>query len=248
MATQAEKNDTGSSTDWSSHMWSPGEVYAAVTKSPETIKLVSKKGKTTVSVHKELLCFFSPYYKAALKGNFTEATTDSLQVDLTDKGLKMFVRWIYTGEVASPRCFPRYFSLYIFADLVDIVALQRMIMTRIQGYSEDLPEYSTVKLALMNLPESSPLRAWILDVYISHWEPAYDDCDPYPTDTASDPDNTLAAFMYQVARGLAVRESVNTAGCLCCYSDCKYHEHESKEEWEATCGEIEDMEMPDHLK
>ncbi|THX15003.1 hypothetical protein D6D13_02636 [Aureobasidium pullulans] len=248
MATQARKNDMGSSTDWSSHMWSPREVYAAVTKSPETIKLVSKKGKTTVSVHKELLCFFSPYYKAALKGNFTEAITDSLQVDLTNKGLKMFVRWIYTGEVASPRCFARYFNLYIFADLVNIVALRRTIMTRLQGYSEDIPEYSAVKLALMNLPESSPLRAWILDVYISHWEPAHDDCNPYPTDTASDPDNTLAAFMYQVARGLAVRESVNAAGCLCCDGDCGYHEHESMAEWEATCGQIEDMEMPEDLE
>lgn len=146
----------------------------------------------------------------------------------------MFVKWIYTGEVTSMEPFSRYFNLYIFADLVDIVALRRVIMTQIQDYEEDLPEYNAVKLALKNLPQSSPLRACILDVYISHWEPAYDDCDPYPTDTASDPENTLATFMYQVARGLAVRENVNATGCLCCYSDCEYHEHESKEEWEAS--------------
>ncbi|THY05444.1 hypothetical protein D6D02_07725 [Aureobasidium pullulans] len=225
-------------------------MCAAVTKSPETIKLVSKKGKTTVSVHKELLCFFSPYYKAALKGVFTEATKDTLQVNLSSETLRMFVKWIYTGEVTGMEPFSRYFNLYIFADLVDIVALRRVIMTQIQDYEEDedLPEYNAVKLALTNLPESSPLRAWILDVYISHWKPAHDDCNPYPTDTAGDPDNTLAQFMYQVARGLTARESVNLAGCLCCYSDCKYHEHESKEEWEATCGQIKDVEMPHDLE
>ncbi|THX83213.1 hypothetical protein D6D04_03081 [Aureobasidium pullulans] len=225
-----------------------GRVTYGLLEKSKTIKLVSNKGNTTVSVHKELLCFFSPYYEAALKGNFTEATTDSLQVDLTNRALKMFVRWIFTGEVASPRCLSHDFNLYIFADLVDIVALRRMIMTRIQGYSEDIPEYSAVKLALMNLPEFSPLRAWILHIYISHWEPAHDDRDPYPTDTADDPDNTLAAFMYQVARGLAVRESVDAASCLCCNSDCGYHEHESMAEWEATCGQSEDMEMPEDLE
>ncbi|THY18955.1 hypothetical protein D6D01_07163 [Aureobasidium pullulans] len=205
-------------------------------------------GITTVSVHRELLCFFSPYYKAALKGIFTEATTDSLEVNLTSGTLKMFVKWIYTGEVASMEPFSRYFNLYIFADLVDMIALRRMIMTHIQDYEEGIPSYSAVKLGLMNLPESSPLRAWTLNVYISHWEPACDDHNAYPTDTAGDPDNTLAAFMYRVARGLAVRESVHVGGCLCCTRNCGYHEHESKEEWEATCGQFKDTEMPDDLE
>ncbi|KAL2026835.1 hypothetical protein VTO58DRAFT_102815 [Aureobasidium pullulans] len=45
-------------------------------------------------VHKDLLCFYSPYYRAALKGEFAEAKQDFLTLDLPATQARRFVSWL----------------------------------------------------------------------------------------------------------------------------------------------------------
>lgn len=202
------------------------------------IKLASTKDEVEVFVHKELLCFFSPYYLAALNGNFLEAQKDRFEVSLSGKQLKCFVAWIYTGKLSEPRSWVCDIRLFIFADRVDIIALRRDILRGISESDEVLPDYGSVLLMLKNITQHSPLHRWVLDAYIAHWTPEDDNGDSSRLDSYKDPDNLLANFIYQNMKGIAIRDNDQDPDdcddCSCCNEVCKYHEHPSKEEWEAS--------------
>jgi hypothetical protein len=241
--------------------WKLTVPSAAIVKSSKTIKLASIEDKVTMLIHKELLCFFSPYYTAALNGSYSEARKGLFKVDLSGEQLESFVTWIYTGKLTEDTltCGVR---LYIFADQVDIMALRRDIIVDLAD--QVLLDYDMVKLIQTNLTHNSPLRRFVLESYITHWKPECDDDDPCVLDSDADPDNLLANFMYKVMRGLADRKEVDPEICSCCSNICQYHEHESKEEWKASmltqtvwlqlltndrsaCGQDEDMQMPASL-
>jgi hypothetical protein len=197
---------------------------------------VSKDGGLVVPVHKELLCFFSSYYSAALNGKFLEAEKGQFEVDLSDERLKTFTGWLYTGDVfvdeGAALC---YMELYIFADLVDIIALRRETITQLSEMTELEPRYETVRSGLKNITQYSQLYKWLMDVYVAHWEPEHDDDDPCLYNGDTDPDYLLVTFMYQVMRGVANRDKTQDwKECSCCHHPCEYHEHSSKEEWEAS--------------
>ncbi|CAD0092307.1 unnamed protein product [Aureobasidium vineae] len=69
----------------------------------------------SASVHKELLCFFSPYYTAALKGGFAEGQKSSLTLDLSNQLMADVVSWLYSGNTISTTGF-EFLDLYVFAD------------------------------------------------------------------------------------------------------------------------------------
>jgi hypothetical protein len=89
---------------------------------------------------------------------------------------------------------------------------------------------------LKSVTQHSKLYKWLLDLHIAHWEPDDDREDPYLLNRETDPDSLLANFIYEVMKGIAVREKPenNQSYCSCCNDICQYHEHESKEEWEAS--------------
>ncbi|KAG9663905.1 hypothetical protein KCU64_g1033, partial [Aureobasidium melanogenum] len=82
---------------WPNHVWSPKAAVGAIHKSTTLVKLTSSKDEVAVHIEKELLCFYSLYYVAALNGRFLEAKKDSFEVGLTGEQLRGFESWIYTG-------------------------------------------------------------------------------------------------------------------------------------------------------
>ncbi|CAD0112098.1 unnamed protein product, partial [Aureobasidium uvarum] len=206
-------------------------------KSSATIQIRSTYGAVQ-SVNKELLCYFSPYYAAALNGRFAEANQQIFHVDLSGKQLHVFTNWIHTGrlDLHSWEREDRV-MLYIFADLVDILALRRQIMTE-KGTME---RYREVGLVFLHLPSSSPLRRRIVDYYANHWKPEDDRYD------------SIGALDIAVQREFfqEVVESENRAkanrqwGCSCCTNVCHFHEHESEQEWFATCGQLPKSRKPE---
>lgn len=212
-------------------------ISDAVTKSSKIIRLVSNEDedKEEVTVHKELLCFFSPYYAAALNGNFLEAQKDQFEVDLDGEDLQNFAAWIYTGELSKERL--ENTNLYVFADQVDILALRRDALSQLSKLEYDMLAYQCVKHILNNVTQQSQIYKWMLDSYIAHWASITDDEDECILDNESDPDHLLANFIYQVMKGITVRDtddSTDCSRCSCCNDICQYHEHPSKEEWEAS--------------
>ncbi|KAI4842968.1 hypothetical protein E4T44_07004 [Aureobasidium sp. EXF-8845] len=245
MTSQADPNHT--STKRSNHMWSSEAVHDAVTKSSKTVKLVSAQDEVVVSVHKELLCFFSPYYTAALKGNFVEAQKDQFEVDLSGKQLESFAAWIYTGKLKVLTT-TNYIALYILADQVDIMALRRDTVSDISRREAVFLEYAEVRVVLKNVTQQSQLYRWMLNTYIAHWDTSSDDEDPCVIDSDTDPDHLLANSIYKVMSGVAARgKKKSPYECPCCDDPCQYHEHESRAEWDAICGQDESLDCPIYL-
>jgi hypothetical protein len=210
-----------------------------MSKSSEIIKLVPNDGGLEVPVHKELLCFFSSYYNAALNGKFSEALKNRFDVALCSEHLKSFATWLYTGEIHNNEKNTIYWKgllkLYVFADLVDSIALRRVVINEIVGFDELEPRYEHVKFILENVTRHSQLYEWTLASFIAHWKPQHDEDDPCLFDSETDPDCLLPTFMYNVMRGVADRKKdQGSSDRPCCNEPCEYHEHESKEEWEAS--------------
>jgi hypothetical protein len=194
--------------------------------SPATVDLRSTYG-VLQSINKELLCYFSPYYHAALHGRFAEARQKTFQVDLTGKQLQVFINWVHTGrlELHSWDREDRV-KLYIFADFVDILALRRQIMTE----PDRMEKYREVGVVMAFLPSMSPFRTRIADHYANHWEPEDD-----KHDSISVLDITShREFFNDIVESDARAKTRKHAGCPCCGNPCRYHEHVSEEEWRAS--------------
>ncbi|KAH0366384.1 hypothetical protein KCU65_g5369, partial [Aureobasidium melanogenum] len=206
-------------------------------KSPVIIQLRSVHGAVQ-SVNKELLCHFSRYYKAALDGRFAEAHQEIFHVDLTGKQLHVFINWLYTGKLElQPWEREDRVKLYIFADMVDILALRRQIMTE-KGRME---RYREVGLVMSHLPSNSPYRRRTVDYYANHWKPGDDIYDPI-----SSLDITIhRMFFCEVVQSEARAKANGHSRCSCCANVCNFHEHESEEEWHATCGQLPNTKKPE---
>ncbi|KEQ74718.1 hypothetical protein M436DRAFT_42304 [Aureobasidium namibiae CBS 147.97] len=223
--------------DWQRNVWSKQIVDRIKVTSRATINLRSTYG-VLQSINKELLCYFSPYYHAALHGRFAEAHQKIFQVDLTGKQLHVFVNWVHTGrlELHSWDREDRV-KLYIFADYVDILALRRQILTE----PDRMEKYREVGVVMSSLPSTSPFRMRIADHYAMHWEPEDDKHDPVDA-----LDVTLhREFLDDIEKSVVRAKAMKLAGCPCCGNPCRYHEHASEEEWRATCGQLPTSRQPE---
>ncbi|KAI5204563.1 hypothetical protein E4T39_03514 [Aureobasidium subglaciale] len=224
--------------DWQRNRWSRQTVDHFKNKSPDCIQFRSVQGELQ-STNKALLCYYSTYYAAALDGQFAEAHQKVFDVELSDKQLKVFVDWIYAGQLellAWER--EDRLMLYIFADFTDNLAFRRRIMTE----SARMERYREVGLALSSLPSKSPYCQRIIDHYAKHWRPEDDKCDAIK----NIPEIVVHGdFFYEVLVRQSSVKGVKLESCICCSNVCNYHEHESEEEWRATCGQLTNSKKPE---
>lgn len=124
-----------------------------MSNNPETITLQSTespkipKGSDSYSmnIHKGLMIHYSPYYNAAFKGPFIEATAESIPISATRTALENLSSWLYTGDIIPDRAMKRKWEddaaatdnpskrnkrhelmeLYILADAYDFLAIRR---------------------------------------------------------------------------------------------------------------------------
>jgi hypothetical protein len=70
-------------------------------RTPQKIVYVKVgKDQQKFGLHKDYLCFHSPYFRAAFDGNFDEATTGEVILDTTDPAVcGLFVEWLYTKDI-----------------------------------------------------------------------------------------------------------------------------------------------------
>ncbi|KAI4852578.1 hypothetical protein E4T44_01394 [Aureobasidium sp. EXF-8845] len=178
-------------------------------------------------VHKPLLCHYSTYYNSAICGDFQEATRDHFTLELDELCANWFIRWLYSGQLVDCDLEDLY-HLYIFADLTDILALRRAIMNRlIQVASLYLPN-DEIALPLNQLPSSAPLYKFLVEWYTHHWFDSKTEPDVY--------EFLLKEFLYLVmcglvSRGVGMLKSGAEPDCTCHGHPCRFHEHESREEW-----------------
>lgn len=188
------------------------------------------------SVNKELLCFYSPYYTAAIKGGFSERHKDLFTLELTGTQTQLFVEWLYTGrcEYQPYKQFTLddLYALYVFADLTDIIALRRSIMTSLAKSFCRRPTPGDMGRLVSQLPSDSGLRVCLLEQVMAErmiherrkkevpWD--WEERGYLPEDFPED-------FYNQLINGhLEYGEDFRFPGSI---GLCNYHEHEDGEEW-----------------
>ncbi|THV91338.1 hypothetical protein D6D25_09624 [Aureobasidium pullulans] len=92
--------------------------------SSDMMKINSQNKSFSATVHRELLCYYSPYYTAALEGGFAVAQTNTITVDLSDEETADLVSWLYSGQIISSY-YSQLFDVYVFADEKKMLALRR---------------------------------------------------------------------------------------------------------------------------
>ncbi|KAG9675056.1 hypothetical protein KCV03_g2807, partial [Aureobasidium melanogenum] len=209
----------------------------------EKIKIQSQEDDTKypfcTTVHKELLCFFSPYYTAAIKGRFSESRTDLFTLRISASQTRLFVEWLYTGR------FERTFMdatdmyvLYLFADQTDIIALRRSIIDSLVRHLRSPRDPGDMGRLVSQLPSRSGLRRFFLEEALAeraralrngkvvawNWEQQGYVAEDFPED-----------FYAQLVNG-HLRNGGKEPGPLSFSNTCNYHEHEDGEEWKMTCG------------
>lgn len=187
----------------------------------------------SASIHKELLCFFSPYYTAALKGGFSEAKKDTIKMELPCHLMSEFISWLYSGNTITtdPN---ELLELYAFADEKMMLAFRRSIMTRLIDFNElgDLEEDALTYVK--RIPENSGLFRYLVDYWAYVWAQ-----DTSETELAAwDADGRVPKkFFYLALERLAgLRGSKNPGDDLgnpraYLKIACNYHEHVDEKEW-----------------
>lgn len=192
------------------------------------------------TVHAELLCFFSPYYRAALKGGFMESGKTQLKVNVQGNILGSVVTWMYSGTVLNMdesmevTC-KILIELYMFADEYDFLALRRCILsTWDAAWPKVLPLYAHVNEAYQHLPTDSPMLRFLVELYTHHWETNFDHCKEEEESRAQAPRQFLSALLAGKSDLMKKIRDEEPVVCDCCHTACNFHEHESWAEREAS--------------
>ncbi|KEQ86726.1 hypothetical protein M438DRAFT_251390, partial [Aureobasidium pullulans EXF-150] len=123
------------------------------------------RGDFHAVIHRDLLCHFSTYYTALLKGGFAEAGTDNVTFELDRPQARMLITWLYSGSITEDARYHDIFDLYLFADMTDIRALRKSIMDHLHKHSHEKgnPRLKHVAKVLAVLSKSSGLVRWMVD-------------------------------------------------------------------------------------
>ncbi|KAG9829865.1 hypothetical protein KCU98_g3771, partial [Aureobasidium melanogenum] len=236
--------------EWKCNVWKQKTAIRLLAQDDQMIKLKSKEKKfpEVCSVHKALLCFYSPYHDRLLNGEFAEGLlppSEPLAVQANTSILQLFFKWLYTGKIditpplhdsRNSRWFSGITKLYVLADEFNCVAPQRTIMSAQVESSKDIELTSWRKIGLLSDSslESSGLYRYHLEVFAQHWSGVTDveGTSSGPCSKQDDPMPTNFAY-----RLLMKRMEINPdQDCACCHDPCEFHGHTSEAERKATCG------------
>lgn len=131
--------------------------------------------RVSFGIHKALLCHVSSYLKAALTGNFKEASERT--VTLWDEKPEVFMRfnaWLYTNviELEKDPLKPHWahlMDLSVFAEKRGIPSLQNSVidaMITIKSKVESLPPASRIEDVWEKTSETSGLHPFLVDFYV----------------------------------------------------------------------------------
>jgi hypothetical protein len=192
-------------------------------------------GKTFhASVHKELVCYYSQYYTAALKGGFSEAKKDTIIIELHHDLMTDLVSWLYTGRLTS-EFDDELMDLYVFADEKMMLAFRRSIMSRLIQTQDPVFEFH-IEAAdalpyLTRLPQNSGLFRYLIDYWAFVWSTTDSNSEMAILDSER---HIPRIFFYKVLEALGFIVQNDGAPKAHIRSGCNYHEHVNSDEWLAS--------------
>lgn len=122
-------------------------------------------------VHKDLLTFYSDYFRGALNGSFREAIESKISLpDVCVETMELFVHFIYNRCLADGAghklSWEQLVEVWLFGDKHLIPSLQNSAMDALimKNKTENVIPTKNVKVIYENTLSSSPLRKFILDL------------------------------------------------------------------------------------
>lgn len=146
--------------------------------------IIVGKEKKAYTLHKDLLCFYSDYFRAALNGNFKEATERKLELLDVDTSLfDAFQVWVYTRDLQGPDGHHEYFKflvdMWVLGDQHQIPLLQNQAMNEIFAKVKKSKLFSlpVVPVVYAKTMAGSPLRKAAIEIvawnmHFKEWSPS----------------------------------------------------------------------------
>ncbi|KAI8934365.1 hypothetical protein NX059_009100 [Plenodomus lindquistii] len=175
----------------------PSEVHASKSKKPRIsarnpvfATIIVGTVKAEFTVHEELLTYHSPFFRAALNGKFKEAEEKKVVLeDVITNVFEFFVHWLYHGRLPSVDDNESLFKMwstnttsnllwiFVFCDRYDVPKLKTEAMNTLLARSQDpacgncFHSRTAVGYAYDNLPKTSGLRRFLVDLFCRHASP-----------------------------------------------------------------------------
>lgn len=133
----------------------------------------------TFTIHKELICYYSRFFKAALEGSWTEAETGVVKLPLDSPVVfETFQAWLYSQNLeldeAQESDVLFLMKLQVFGDKVQVPEFQNAALDALRLLKlnskpfQPLFKPSEIAYACQNMSADSPLRKLLTDLYV--WE------------------------------------------------------------------------------
>jgi hypothetical protein len=144
-------------------------------------------------IHKDLICYYSPYFNAAFTSGFEETRTLVMKIPETRVNVfQLFFDWLYT-QVINIRDTDRKPStndlaeLYIFADMAQIPSLMNRSLEAFHLLCKEhrkFPSPDQVRQIWDRTPSNSQLRQYLVDglAWFANPEDFYLSFEGYPED------------------------------------------------------------------
>ncbi|KAI4717950.1 hypothetical protein E4T48_05856 [Aureobasidium sp. EXF-10727] len=133
------------------------------------VTIVVGPSKKEFAVHKDLLIFYSDYFRAAFDGSFVEAIDKKIELCDVQKGVfENFHAWLYTRKlVAEDDKVLGWFALqklWIFGDRFQVPMLQNQVIDEIINKTEPDVSRGLLKRTYESTHVGSPLRKALINI------------------------------------------------------------------------------------
>lgn len=207
---------------------------------------------------KDVLCRDSGYFRACFNGSFDEAKKRrSCHPDVEVATFEAFAHWLYFKEVVFEDGTKEFctvkdkdetddidhtkteeaIKIYIFADRFDVRGLRYDIFGIISSYWAVccyIPALETIRYALENLPDGSPLRKYFIDLMVYKWANNEDGLERFKSQGLNFSPEVLWHLLVRCkVRLWTERENLRDRAPYI-EDICQYHEHQSSED-KAAC-------------
>ncbi|KAG9954075.1 hypothetical protein KCU85_g605, partial [Aureobasidium melanogenum] len=131
--------------------------------------------KQAFSIHKDLLCFYSDYFRGAFEGSFKEAVDGKIWLEKEDPAIfDIFNAFLYNrklqdakGLVGLSLSFKTLVDLWIFGDQFVVPLLQNIAIDSLQQKSDQenfIPCKTQIRKIYDNTLHGAPLRRIMIDM------------------------------------------------------------------------------------
>ena len=197
-----------------------------------TVELIVGEAQKKFTVHKLLLCRIAPFFRAALEGDFKEASEQ--KIDLPEESsevIERFVLWLYTGspldseenvQDLDPRLPVR---LYIIGDKYDIPDLRNLALDTLNAWANlnAKTPIDTLPLVYDSTATGSCLRRYLVERSASRGNLTY-------TGFFDGADHRWYPQEYLIALIVVLKEKIGGKFGDIDWDNlgCRYHEHPEK--------------------